>query len=61
VALAGIPHMTPEQGKTITEFIGEHELRHCLELGFAHGVGTAYITRAVQVSATGVKVPKASG
>jgi predicted O-methyltransferase YrrM len=51
--LAGIPHMTPEQGRSITHFIREHELRHCLELGFAHGVGTAYITRAVQSLGSG--------
>jgi predicted O-methyltransferase YrrM len=53
LALAGIPHMTPEQGQAITDFICEHELRHCLELGFAHGVGTAYITRAVQALGSG--------
>jgi predicted O-methyltransferase YrrM len=52
-ALAGIPHMTPEQGQAITDFICERELRHCLELGFAHGVGTAYITRAVQALGSG--------
>jgi predicted O-methyltransferase YrrM len=51
--LAGIPHMTPEQGQTVTDFICEHELRHCLELGFAHGVGTAYITCAVQALGSG--------
>lgn len=46
--LAGIPHMTPAQGQAITDFIRQHRLRNCLELGFAHGVGTAYIAHAVQ-------------
>lgn len=46
--LAGIPHMTPEQGQAVTQFICQHNLRNCLELGFAHGAGTAYIANAVQ-------------
>ncbi len=48
--LSGVPHMTPEQGEAITEFIQTHNLRRCLELGFAHGVGTCYLANAVQGS-----------
>jgi predicted O-methyltransferase YrrM len=46
--LEGIPHMTYEQGCKITRFILDNDLRRCLELGFAHGVGTAYIASAVR-------------
>jgi predicted O-methyltransferase YrrM len=46
-ALAGIPHMAPDQGREIFDFVREHGLRNCLELGFAHGVGTAYLAAAV--------------
>lgn len=45
-ALAGIPHMTPAQGRAVSRFIREHRLRECLELGFAHGAGTAWIAAA---------------
>jgi predicted O-methyltransferase YrrM len=45
--LAGIPLMDPEQGAEITRFIRENKLSRCLELGFAHGVGTAYLAHAV--------------
>ncbi len=45
--LNGIPVMEPKQGIEITEFIQENRLSRCLELGFAHGVGTAYMAHAV--------------
>jgi predicted O-methyltransferase YrrM len=51
--LAGIPYMTPEQGEEISKFIREHDARNCLELGFAHGVGTAYIANAVNENGGG--------
>lgn len=44
----GIPHMTPEEGRYIDSFLREHQLRNCLELGFAHGVGTAFLANAVR-------------
>src|SRR5215469_13329572 len=46
--LNGIPVMTLEQGREISDFIRKNELRNCLELGFAHGVSTAYIAHAVK-------------
>lgn len=45
--LDGIPSMEPAQGVEITRFIRENQLSRCLELGFAHGVGTAYLAHAV--------------
>ena len=45
-ALAGIPYMRPDQGQEIYTFILQHRLANCLELGFAHGVGTAYMASA---------------
>jgi predicted O-methyltransferase YrrM len=45
--LQDVPHMTPQQGRDITDFITKNELRNCLELGFAHGVSTAYTAHAV--------------
>jgi predicted O-methyltransferase YrrM len=45
--LDGIPNMDLRQGAEITQFIKEKKLSRCLELGFAHGVGTAYIAHAV--------------
>jgi predicted O-methyltransferase YrrM len=46
-ALTGVPYMSPEQGRRVTDFIAAHDLRYCLELGFAHGIGTAYLAHAV--------------
>jgi predicted O-methyltransferase YrrM len=45
--LEGIPNMDPRQGAEVTRFIKEKKLSRCLELGFAHGVGTAYLAHAV--------------
>jgi len=45
-ALGGIPNMTPAQGRKVSRFIRDNRLRSCLELGFAHGVGTAWIASA---------------
>ena len=45
--LAGIPHTTPERGAVLYRMILEHRYRSCLELGFAHGVGTAYMAGAI--------------
>lgn len=47
-ALVGIPYMTADQGRLVTDFICTHQLRRCLELGFAHGSGTAYLAHAVR-------------
>jgi predicted O-methyltransferase YrrM len=46
-------YMSPDRGRTMTSFIGEHGLRRALELGFAHGVSTCYIASAVEASGEG--------
>lgn len=45
--LAGIPHTGPETGALLYRTVLERNYRRCLELGFAHGVGTSYIAGAV--------------
>jgi predicted O-methyltransferase YrrM len=51
--LNGIPNMTLEQGREITDFIRKNELRNCLELGFNRGVSSAYIAHAVMSLGSG--------
>jgi predicted O-methyltransferase YrrM len=41
------PHMDPAQGKQITDFILENGVTDILELGFRHGVSTAYMAAAM--------------
>ena len=49
IAVVGnTPHTTHAQGKAIYNFVTENRLHRCLELGFAHGVGTVWIAGAVQ-------------
>lgn len=47
------PHTTHDQGKALYDFILEHRLARCLELGFAHGVRTVWIAAALQELGTG--------
>ena len=42
------PHTQPERGRMLYDFIVKHRLSRCLELGFAHGVGSVWIGGAVQ-------------
>jgi predicted O-methyltransferase YrrM len=35
-----LPHMTLEQGKTVSNFIRQHRVKNILELGFRYGVST---------------------
>lgn len=42
------PHTTHAQGQAIYNFIVDKRLHRCLELGFAHGVGTVWIAGAIQ-------------
>ena len=42
------PHTSHEQGQALHNFVIEHRLTRCLELGFAHGVGTVWIASAMQ-------------
>lgn len=46
--LGDLPNMGLHQGRKIAEFLQEHNLRDCLELGFNHGVSSAYIAAALQ-------------
>jgi predicted O-methyltransferase YrrM len=41
------PHMTPAQGERISTFILENGIFDVLELGFRHGVSTAYMATAL--------------
>lgn len=43
----GLPYMSRERGKEITEFIIEHRSQNILELGFFHGVSTCYMAGAL--------------
>jgi len=44
----GLKHTTPEKGKELYETILSRKAKSCLELGFAHGVGSAYVTAALE-------------
>jgi predicted O-methyltransferase YrrM len=45
--LKDIPHTTPKKGGVLYNTVLEKKYSQCLELGFAHGVGTAYIAGAL--------------
>jgi predicted O-methyltransferase YrrM len=45
-AVAGTKFMTSRQGRTIHDFLVEHNLGRILELGFAHGKSTCYLGAA---------------
>ena len=45
-AVAGIPFMSPEQGRVIHDHVTATHARDVLELGTAHGVGAAYLASA---------------
>jgi predicted O-methyltransferase YrrM len=45
-AIAGIPFMSPAQGRLVYDHIRESGARNVLELGTAHGVGAAYMAAA---------------
>jgi predicted O-methyltransferase YrrM len=46
-AVGALPNMTRSQGERIAAFIAEHDIRDVLELGFRHGVSTAYLAAAL--------------
>lgn len=54
---------TPARGERIHDFVREHRFENCLELGFAHGVGSVYIASALEANGSGqltsVDVPSA--
>jgi predicted O-methyltransferase YrrM len=45
--LKDLPYMEFEQGQRLFDFILSHKLVNCLELGFYHGVSSAYIAGAL--------------
>lgn len=45
--VAGTKFMSSEQGRQIYDFVIEHEIRHVLELGFAHGKSSCYFAAAL--------------
>lgn len=49
----GTPHMIPERGREIYDFVREHEPKSVLELGFAHGVSSCYIGAALKANGQG--------
>jgi len=40
--------MSPTKGRRMWDFLVEHELHDCLELGFFHGVSSLYIAAALE-------------
>ncbi len=47
-ALAGIPFMSPEQGRVVYDHVRATQPQAVLELGTAHGVGAAYIAAGLE-------------
>jgi predicted O-methyltransferase YrrM len=45
-AVAGVPFMSPEQGRIVYDHVRASGARDVLELGTAHGVGAAYLAAA---------------
>ncbi len=46
-AVAGVPFMSPAQGRTVFDHVSATRPLQALELGTAHGVGAAYIAAAL--------------
>jgi len=47
-AVAGIPFMSPDQGRVVYEHVRATRPREVLELGTAHGVGSAYLAAGLE-------------
>ena len=52
-AVAGIPHMSPEEGRLIYDHIRAERPTRLLELGTAHGVSAAYMAAALDENGSG--------
>jgi predicted O-methyltransferase YrrM len=52
-AVAGIPHMSPEEGRIIYEHVRSERPTELLELGTAHGVSAAYMAAALDENGAG--------
>lgn len=51
--LKSLPYMSLEQGRKVFDIICSHRLSRCLELGFYHGVSSAYIAAALDELGSG--------
>lgn len=51
--LENVPHMPPERGKLIYEFVRTHKPQGILELGFAHGTSSCYMAAALEENGGG--------
>ncbi|MBE0643764.1 MAG: class I SAM-dependent methyltransferase [Bacteroidetes bacterium] len=51
--LENVPHMPPERGKLIYEFVRARQPKRILELGFAHGTSTCYMAAALEENGGG--------
>jgi predicted O-methyltransferase YrrM len=51
--LEAVPHMPPDRGKLIYEFVRNARPAYSLELGFAHGTSSCYIAAALQENGSG--------
>lgn len=44
---------SPARGEEIYDFVRKHQPESCLELGFAHGVGSVYVAAALEANGKG--------
>ncbi len=51
--VGSLPYMGFAQASRLRDFINEHRLRDCLELGFFHGVSSAYIAGILRARGAG--------
>ncbi|MBR9979148.1 MAG: class I SAM-dependent methyltransferase [Bacteroidetes bacterium] len=51
--VADIPHMPPERGRLIYDFVLSQRPARILELGFAHGVSSCYMAAALDETGSG--------
>ena len=52
-AVAGVPFMSPEQGRLVYDHVRATRPAEVLELGTAHGVGAAYLAAALEDNGAG--------
>ncbi len=52
-AVAGVPFMSPDQGRIVGDHVRRTAARDVLELGTAHGVGAAYLAAGLEDPAAG--------
>lgn len=51
--LENVPHMPPDRGKLIYEFVRRQQPQRVLELGFAHGTSSCYMAAAMEENGEG--------